>query len=86
MLLLSRKKGEKIIIGKSVQIEIIEIDRGAVNIGIVAPKNIPVHRQEIFDEIVKQNQQSVPQDVSALKQTLADIKIDVDIKIDKNKN
>ena len=59
MLVLSRKKGELITIGKSVTVKVIEVDRGVVSLGIVAPKNIPVHRKEIFDAIVEQNKQAL---------------------------
>ena len=76
MLLLTRKKGEKITIGKSVQIEIIDYGRGSVTLGIIAPKNIPVHRKEVFDAIVKQNQQAAKTNISALKKALNNIPID----------
>ena len=59
MLVLSRKKGELITIGKSVTVKVIDIDRGVVSFGIVAPKNIPVHRKEVFDAIVEQNKQAL---------------------------
>ena len=75
-LILSRKKGEKITIGKSVQIEVIDYGRGSVVLAIKAPKNIPVYRQEVLDEIVAQNMQSVNQNVSRIKQVLTDIKLD----------
>jgi carbon storage regulator len=74
-LILTRKKGEKFTIGKSVQIEIIGYERGYVKLSIKAPKNIPVYRQEILDEIVEQNLQSIKQNVSIVKQALTDIKI-----------
>ena len=70
MLLLTRKKGEIITIGKSVQIEVVDYKRGSVVLGIVAPKNIPVHRKEVFDAIVKQNQQAAKTNVSELKKVL----------------
>ena len=76
-LVLSRKKGEKIIIGKSVQIEVIDFGRGDVVLAIKAPKNIPIYRQEVHDEIVKQNQQSAKQNVSILKRALTAIKLDI---------
>jgi len=59
MLVLSRKKGEVITIGKSVTVQVIGIERGVVSLGIVAPKNIPVHRKEVFDAIVEQNKQAL---------------------------
>jgi len=76
MLLLSRKKGEIITIGKSVQIEVIDYGRGSVTLGVVAPKNIPVHRKEVFDAIVKQNQQAAQTKVSAAKKTLSNLTIE----------
>ena len=78
-LILSRKIGEKITIGKSVQIEIMDYGRGSVVLAIKAPKNIPVYRQEILNEVIEQNQQSI-KNISILKQALTDIKIDTNIK------
>ena len=78
-LILSRKIGEKITIGKSVQIEIMDYWRGSVVLAIKAPKNIPVYRQEILNEVIEQNQQSI-KNISILKQALTDIKIDTNIK------
>jgi carbon storage regulator len=78
-LILSRRKGEKITIGKSVQIEVIDYGRGSVTLAIKAPKNIPVHRKEVLDAIAEQNQQAAKQNVSVLKQALTNIKLDTNI-------
>lgn len=51
MLVLSRKFGEKIYIGSDVVITIVDIDRGKVRLGISAPPNVPVHREEIRRQI-----------------------------------
>lgn len=51
MLLLSRHKNESIMVGNDVEIFIIDIHGGRVRLGIKAPKDIPVHRREIFDAI-----------------------------------
>jgi carbon storage regulator len=48
MLVLSRKLGEKIIIGENITITVIDIDRGKIRLGIEAPRNIPVYRQELL--------------------------------------
>ncbi len=48
MLVLSRKLGEKIIIGDNISITIIDIDRGKVRLGIEAPRSVPVYRQELL--------------------------------------
>ena len=49
MLILSRKVGEKIIIGDSIEVVVSEIKGGQVRIGISAPKSIAVDREEIRD-------------------------------------
>jgi carbon storage regulator len=51
MLVLSRKKGEEIIIGKDVVITVVDIQEDRVRIGISAPKEVPVHRREVFEAI-----------------------------------
>lgn len=51
MLVLSRKIGEVIVIGDEIRVTILEIRPMAVRIGIDAPKNISVHRQEVWIQI-----------------------------------
>ena len=48
MLVLSRKLGEKIVIGENICITVIDIDRGKIRLGIEAPREIPVYRQELL--------------------------------------
>ncbi len=47
MLVLSRKLGEKIVINGNIVVTVVKIDRNQVRIGIEAPKDVPVYRQEI---------------------------------------
>lgn len=51
MLVLSRKKNESIVINSDITITIVEIRGDKVRLGIVAPKDVPVHRQEIWEAI-----------------------------------
>lgn len=51
MLVLSRKKNESIVINNDIIVTVVEIRGDKVRLGIVAPKEVPVHRQEIFDAI-----------------------------------
>jgi carbon storage regulator len=51
MLVLSRKKNESIVINSDITITIVEIRGDKVRLGIVAPKDVPVHRQEVWEAI-----------------------------------
>lgn len=51
MLVLSRKKNESIVIDDNISVVVIEIRGDKVRLGIEAPKNVTVHRKEIFDSI-----------------------------------
>lgn len=48
MLVLSRKLGEKIFIGENICITVVDIDRGKIRIGIEAPRDVPIYRQELL--------------------------------------
>ena len=48
MLVLSRKLGEKICIGENICITVVDIDRGKIRLGIEAPREVPVFRQELL--------------------------------------
>lgn len=56
MLILSRKKDEKVMIGEAVEISILEIRGDQVKLGISAPKDVKVYRMEVYEEILRQNQ------------------------------
>lgn len=56
MLVLSRKKDEKIIIGDHIEILVIEIRGDKVRLGIQAPKEMTVHRQEVYNAIQAEKQ------------------------------
>ena len=54
MLVLSRKKNERIVIGKDVSVSVVEIRGDKVRLGVDAPKEVPVHRQEVADAIARE--------------------------------
>ena len=48
MLVLSRKSGERIFVGANIEICVIRVQGGRVEIGIKAPRTVPVHREELL--------------------------------------
>jgi carbon storage regulator len=56
MLVLSRKVNESIMIGDGVQITVVEISNGRVQLGIVAPVEVPIHRREVYDSIKREQE------------------------------
>ena len=57
MLVLSRQRDESIMIGDNVEIIIVDVRGDKVRLGITAPKEIPVHRREIYDAIQREKSQ-----------------------------
>ena len=55
MLVLSRKMNQSIMIGDDIRIVVVGVDRDQVKVGIEAPRSVPVHRSEIYDEIQRAN-------------------------------
>ncbi len=58
MLVLSRKAGESIVIGETVVVTILQIGPGRVQVGVTAPSETTIHRQEIHDRIQAQERQA----------------------------
>ncbi len=59
MLVLSRKKGERIIIGENIEVTIIDIQGDVIKLGIDAPKEVSIYRQELWLEIKKANEEAM---------------------------
>ena len=60
MLVLSRQRDESIVIGDNIVITIVDIRGDKVRLGIEAPNEVPVHRQEVFEAIQRENRKSGP--------------------------
>jgi len=71
MLILSRKPGESIVIDGRITVKIMRLEGDMVKVGIEAPLHVPVHRQEVYDEILKNNQEALTQTVAKLPQLTA---------------
>jgi carbon storage regulator len=61
MLILSRKSGESIVIAGNIRVKVMRVEGDVVKIGVDAPSSVPVHRQEVYDEIQRNNQQALMQ-------------------------
>ena len=55
MLIITRKPGEKIMLGDDVVVHVMEIVGNSVRIGIQAPRSLPVYREEIWDAVREEN-------------------------------
>jgi carbon storage regulator len=60
MLVLSRKLGEKIYISENICITVVDIDRGKIRLGIEAPRDVPIFRQELLQAKGKEAPPAAP--------------------------
>lgn len=67
MLALTRRKNEAIIINGDIEIRILDIQDGKVKLGITAPKDVTIHREEVYLEIERDNTEAVYTQESNLK-------------------
>jgi carbon storage regulator len=62
MLVLTRKSGERLMIGDEVMLTVLEIGKGQVKLGIAAPPGIRVHREEVFLKVAEENRNAASVD------------------------
>lgn len=67
MLALSRKVQESIIIGDDIEITVLAINKDQVKLGINAPKNVAIHRKEIYIQIQEENKEAAKADLDVLE-------------------
>lgn len=77
MLTLTRRAGERILIGDDVEISVVDVGRGKVRIGITAPRGLAVHRGEVVDRIVRENRAAAASLAPARVSTCAPTRIEV---------
>ena len=74
MLILTRKQGESVAIGDDIQVTVVEIQGKQVKLGVKAPREVSVHRQEIYEKIQQENiraSQVQDLDLSELRQVIS---------------
>ena len=55
MLILTRRMGEKIMIGRHIEVAVLAVDGNQVKLGVKAPTTVPVHREEVYQRIQAEN-------------------------------
>lgn len=73
MLVLTRKKGQSIIIGDNVEVTIIEVNGDQIRVGIKAPNEVSIYRKEVYLEIEEENKKAAGTKVKNLEGILKDI-------------
>ncbi|WP_163193282.1 carbon storage regulator CsrA [Clostridium thermarum] len=67
MLVITRKKGESILIGSDIEITVVKLDDGSVKLAIDAPKSVTVLRKELYKEVQEENKSAVILNLDMLK-------------------
>ena len=71
MLALTRKKGESLVVNNNIEITVLEIRGDQVKIGIAAPREVPIYRKEVYEQIQEENKAAFnAEDLEALKNLL----------------
>ncbi len=75
MLVLTRKKGEGILIGDDITLHIVDVKGGTVRIGLDAPKEKKIYRQEVYERILAENREAAQWDASDLESVSSSLNI-----------
>lgn len=67
MLVITRKKGESILIGDNIEITVVKLDDGSVKLAISAPKDVTILRKELYSEVEDENKNAAIFDKDMLK-------------------
>jgi len=67
MLVITRKKGESILIGDDIEIKVTKIEDGSVKLAISAPKDMTILRHEVLEKVKQENKNAINIDLDILK-------------------
>jgi len=72
VLVFTRRRGEAIMIGEGIEVQVLRVGRDGVRLGVVAPPSVPVHRQEVYEQICQANRTAAKpvSDLTALSRRL----------------
>lgn len=68
LLVITRKKGESLLIGDDIEITVVKVDEGSVKLSISAPKNVTILRKELYKEVREENKLATMGDINILKE------------------
>ena len=75
MLALTRKKGESVIIGDNIEVVVLGIQGEQVKLGFIAPRNVSIHRKEVYEQIQTENIEAANSlNMASIKKLLQDKK------------
>jgi len=74
MLILTRKIGESINIGHDIKVTVVSLEGGQIRLGIEAPRDVIIHREEVYNKIVEENKQAATTKSLDLKKIAKDWK------------
>lgn len=80
MLILKRKLGECIIIGNNVQLSVVEINKTNIKIGIDAPDDVTIFREEVFNKIKEENEMASSSEILDLADIASSMKWETAVK------
>jgi len=67
MLIITRKKGESLMIGDDIEVTVSKLEDGSVKLGIQAPKDISILRKELYEQVKNENQMAMKINMDVLK-------------------
>jgi carbon storage regulator len=79
MLVVSRKAGERLLIGGSVEVTVLSVRGDQVSLGVSAPRDVPIHRQELLDRIRRENRRAATLDAHQIEQMGASLRAQLSV-------
>jgi carbon storage regulator len=73
VLIITRRAGQKVMLGDDITIEVMEVVGNSVRLGVAAPKSLPVYREEIWAAVKEENQAAANAEANPLPRTAAKV-------------
>ena len=73
MLMMTRRAGQKIVVGDGITIEVVEVSGNTVRLGVDAPRSVPVYREEIWTAVKEENKAAAEAEATKLPRPAASV-------------